>query len=151
MRDEVVAVMPEKEVLAVGDYATRLMATPNKKAAEAMLEVGVNASTDITGFGLLGQARTMAKRSQLDIEIHTLPVIRGTLKLASLFGYGLREGKSAETSGGFLISVPENRRDWLVSALKRRGTNAYEVGVVKEGEGQAIVRDDVKVLEVFEN
>ena len=35
----------------------RLMAELNKGASEAMVGVGVNACTDITGFGLLGHLR----------------------------------------------------------------------------------------------
>ncbi|NWF75234.1 MAG: hypothetical protein HXY53_01435 [Nitrospirae bacterium] len=39
----------EKQTLEL----TELMATLNKDAAEVMTEIGVNACTDITGFGLL--------------------------------------------------------------------------------------------------
>ena len=39
------------------------MAELNKFAKDAMMKVGVNSCTDITGFGLLGHAFEMAQRS----------------------------------------------------------------------------------------
>jgi selenide, water dikinase len=39
------------------------MATLNRSAAEAMMAVGVDAATDVTGFGLLGHLHEMAKGS----------------------------------------------------------------------------------------
>ena len=45
------------------------MAHLNRAAAEAMLEVGVHAGTDITGFGLAGHAREMAHGSGCACEI----------------------------------------------------------------------------------
>ena len=45
------------------------MATLNRAACEAMLEVGVHAATDVTGFGLLGHAHEMAEASGCAVEI----------------------------------------------------------------------------------
>ena len=39
------------------------MATLNRAACEAMVEVGVHAATDVTGFGLLGHLHEMAEAS----------------------------------------------------------------------------------------
>lgn len=130
------------------DLAVEMMCTPNREAARAMLEVGVNACTDITGFGVLGHTATMAKRSGVDIEIHTLPVIEGTVELAKAFGHRLLEGLSPETSGGLMMSVSGERVDTLVSALERRGVPAYRVGVVRRGRGEACMAKQVKVLQV---
>jgi selenide,water dikinase len=49
--------------------ADELMVTLNRAAAEAMLEVGANACTDITGFGLLGHLREMAAGSGVDVTL----------------------------------------------------------------------------------
>jgi selenide,water dikinase len=49
--------------------AAELMVTLNRAAAEAMLEVGANACTDITGFGLLGHLREMAAGSGVDVTL----------------------------------------------------------------------------------
>ena len=55
----------------------------NKGAAEAMLEVGVNAATDITGFGLAGHAFEMASGSGVTFVIHlnTLPLFPALVHL----------------------------------------------------------------------
>jgi len=130
------------------DKAIKVMITPNKEAAEIMVEVGVNACTDVTGFGFLGHSEIMAKRSCVDIELHTLPVIRGTIKISSALGYGLELGESAETSGGLLISVEKEKADLLVTKLKRKKIQAYEVGAVRKGLGKAYLSKNAQILEV---
>ncbi len=56
---------------------TAIMAELNRAAAEAMLEVGVDACTDVTGFGLCGHASEMARASRADLLIYAprVPVI----------------------------------------------------------------------------
>src|SRR5207245_601383 len=44
--------------------AIRIMTTLNRAACEAMVEVGVHAATDVTGFGLLGHLRNMVAASK---------------------------------------------------------------------------------------
>ena len=65
------------------DRTIQLMATLNRAASEAMLEVGVNACTDITGFGLLGHLSTMAASSGVSarVSLAAVPVIPGTWEL----------------------------------------------------------------------
>ena len=48
---------------AIVEGAIASMTQLNRQAAERMLETGVHASTDITGFGLLGHAQEMARAS----------------------------------------------------------------------------------------
>jgi selenide,water dikinase len=64
---------------SVAQKAVAVMASLNKTAAEVAKEVGVNACTDITGFGLLGHAWEMAVASQVRIELNlqAIPVIAG--------------------------------------------------------------------------
>jgi selenide,water dikinase len=52
------------------------MASLNRAACEAMVEVGVNAATDVTGFGLLGHLHEMAKGSGVAavLEYDELPL-----------------------------------------------------------------------------
>ena len=145
---DVVKEVPANVISKAIDRAIEVMTTPNKGAADAMVDVGVNAATDVTGFGFLGQADIMAKRSHTDILLHTLPAIRGTIPLSKLFGYGLEEGRSAETSGGLLISVAKEKAELLRASLKRRDIVAYEVGIVKEGTGHAVLSEDLRILEI---
>ncbi|MPY86073.1 MAG: selenide, water dikinase SelD, partial [Actinophytocola sp.] len=63
--------------------AVRLMTTLNEGARDAALEVGVNAATDVTGFGLLGHLREMLMASGLAARIDPgrVPVIDGVRQL----------------------------------------------------------------------
>ena len=61
-----------KRGLADEDVARRIVAVMrrlNRAAAEAMVETGAHACTDVTGFGLLGHLREMAAASGVDAEI----------------------------------------------------------------------------------
>jgi selenide,water dikinase len=132
---------------------TALMATLNKDASEVMLEIGVNACTDITGFGLLGHALEMSKASKVCFRIYAekVPVIPEAQTFASM---GMVPAGSfsnqkycskhldikpsidpilldilsdAQTSGGLLISVPAEKADMLVQKLQERGTPAASI------------------------
>ena len=122
----------------------------NRAAAEAMLETGVSACTDVTGFGLLGHLREMATASGLDAEIDVaaVPVIEPARDLAAAdvvpggtlenlahvsphvdFAPGLSRVDrlllaDAQTSGGLLISVPAARCDALLATLHGKGVVA---------------------------
>ncbi len=143
--------------------AIRGMETLNKAAAEVMLQVGVNACTDITGFGLMGHLLEMAEASKAGIEVLTsaLHVYPQVIELAAL---GLipvgsyrnrdhylpnvvnREQISAEvidiladpqTSGGLVISIEQEKRSELLAKLGSVGCNAFEIGkVVTEHSGK---------------
>jgi cysteine desulfurase NifS/selenium donor protein len=144
-----------------------LMGTLNRAAAEAMLEIGANACTDITGFGLLGHLREMAAGSDVDVTVFmsAVPTLAaawnfagagvvpgGTLdnlafvKAHVRFASGVSQVAQllladAQTSGGLLISLPAGRADALLDALARRGVaDAAVVGEVKQpGRGQITV------------
>lgn len=142
-----------KRGLAHDDAARRLVAvmrTLNRSAAEAMLETGVSACTDVTGFGLLGHLREMAAASGLDAELDaaSVPLIEGARELAAAdavpggtlenlahvaphvdFAPGLSRVDrlllaDAQTSGGLLISVPSARCDALLAVLGEKGVPA---------------------------
>ena len=52
------------------------MSTLNRDAAEAMLEVGVHAATDVTGFGLIGHLVEMLDE-ELDavFDVAAIPLV----------------------------------------------------------------------------
>jgi len=139
-----------------------VMTTLNDAASEAMLAHGVNACTDITGFGLAGHAGEMAAASGVTIEIDTaaVPVIEGALESAAA---GQRPGGAnknrtfledamridgdidenllyimfdPQTAGPLLIAVPEDRAAALVESL-RPAHEAAIVGACREREGAA--------------
>lgn len=66
--------------------AVKSMAQLNKAAREVMMEVGINAATDITGFGLLGHVMEVAAGSKVQIELWAkrLPLFNGVEDLAAM-------------------------------------------------------------------
>ena len=138
------------EVLA---GAVSIMNTLNRAASEAMVKVGVNAATDITGFGLVGHLNSMMEGSDTvaRLKLSSIPAIPGTWELIekgispggthrNLDGVGQRvrwhKGIShdamlllcdAQTSGGLLMSVPPDRVDRLVKELEAAGVSGSAV------------------------
>ena len=62
-----------------------------------------HAATDITGFGILGHAQTLARqqRSEVSFVIHNLPVLAKMAAVSKACGnmFGLMHGTCPETSG----------------------------------------------------
>jgi selenide,water dikinase len=142
--------VPDDVVAAAVESMVRL----NAVAAAAMLEVGVHAATDVTGFGLLGHLREMLVASGVGAELHAaaVPVLPGTLDLLAQ-GYvpgGSRRNleavhawisvapavpdyvplllADAQTSGGLLIAAPADRAAQLQAALQAHDTPAALIG-----------------------
>ncbi len=131
----------------------------NAAGRDAMLDVGVHAATDITGFGLAGHAFEMAQGSgtTISLSLGSLPLLPDVEKLVRK-GYFTRARKTnmayvakglrvegtpdpirieifydAQTSGGLLISVPADRAEALVKGARERGaTAACVIGDVVE-------------------
>ena len=142
------------------ETAVETMATLNRAASEAMMEVGVNACTDVTGFGLMGHLTGMLRASGVGAEIRATaaPVLPG---VEELLAQGVAPGGThrnmagvddyvdwddavtenerlllcdAQTSGGLLISVPEDRLPQLLGALEARSVETRAiVGHINEG------------------
>ena len=136
--------------------ATASMAQLNNVACQAMMDVGVSACTDITGFGFAGHALGLAEASGVSLKIHmgAIPYFPESLELIRA---GLKTGATEpnralvlnrveprgiapeeemllydpQTSGGLLISVPAEKADGLLLRLKARGiTSASIIGEV---------------------
>lgn len=139
---------------------TEIMTTLNKGASEAMVSVGVNACTDVTGYGLLGHLGEMTRGSGVGARIHAraVPVIQAAKDLIDAdpgiapggtknnlefvkafvnFDPGLTEAErlllaDAQTSGGLLISCPAGKADDLEKALREAGTIvAARIGIME--------------------
>lgn len=146
---------------ALIERVTRLMATLNRAAGEAMLAVAPDAATDITGFGLLGHLWEMVSGSGVGamIQVDRVPVMPEAWELAAqdvvpggtrrnlefladkvIWGAGVDEIdriilSDAQTSGGLLVAVPPERAAAFHEALVRLGTpSAAEIGTVVEGD-----------------
>jgi selenide,water dikinase len=147
------------------ETVVRSMAALNKTASEVMLQVGVNACTDITGFGLLGHACEMIHDSQVGLKIRSVsvPVFPETLGLARVGmipGGTLRNKEfrsrmvdsagvgdvmmdilfDPQTSGGLFMSVGADKAGLLLAKFKEAGvTDAAIVGEVVSHPKQRIV------------
>ena len=136
----------DRDIDAIGADALEWMGTPNRAAAKTFEAAPVTAATDITGFGLRGQSKQVAQNSGVRFEIDHIPVIEGTAPLSRMFGYGLLDGDSAETSGGLLMSVEPGGADDLEDELDSRDVFYRNVGRVVEGEG--VIIEDPTIEEV---
>jgi len=132
------------------------MARLNRVGARAMRTHGAHGATDVTGFGLLGHARNLAKsqRNAVRIRIDRMPVLRHALEIAAEKpNFGLVNGTSAETSGGLLVMLPESVVDAFIKDVKQGdGEDAWRVGVVISAnslaERDAFFAPDVNFFEV---
>ena len=145
-------------------WTTRL----NARGAEVIRAMGLKAATDITGFGLAGHVLEMARGSNVSVELETaaLPFMEQAEELAS-FGlipagtYRNREHCScrttisesaeelrslltfdAQTSGGLLLAVPQERVQEARERLGALGEPAHVVGRViplREKKEQLII------------
>ncbi len=138
--------------------AVETMTTLNAAAAEAMVEAGASAATDVTGFGLLGHLHIALANAgaSASIDAACVPVIEGTLELANegVIPSGTRSNHlfvspnvewgslpkseqlvlaDAQTSGGLLIAIPPDRADALSQGLASRGVLSAEIGAVEGG------------------
>lgn len=159
------AIKRERASRSAIDKAVSVMSFLNKGASEAMVEVGVSAATDITGFGLLGHMIEMIKGSGVGAKIHLgkVPVLeeaweyvregivpggsRANLEYVNPgveWGKGISEDaklilSDAQTSGGMLISVPKEKEVLLLNALKVRRIPGTVIGEIVEGKNITVV------------
>ncbi|MCA3008566.1 MAG: selenide, water dikinase SelD [Phycisphaerales bacterium] len=129
------------------------MATLNKAACEAVLDLPVHGATDVTGFGFVGHSCEMAEGAglALAVEAAALPLLDGVLDVvrAGVMSGGCSRGKQhygprvaigagvdaavadlvfdAETSGGLLLAVPESAVGKFVQRLRDAGAISQAV------------------------
>lgn len=142
------------------ESAIEVMSVLNKAASEAMVAVGVNACVDVTGFGLIGHLLGMLNASNVSAELSfkSVPLLDGVENLAvdGVVPGGTQRNRNAaeesvewstelqehekllmcdaQTSGGLLIAVSEERKDALLAELEgRRVSAAAVVGRITDG------------------
>jgi len=153
-------VAPENVVRA----ACASMRTLNAAAARAALGHDVRCATDVTGFGLLGHARTIALGSGVSVEIDAgaLPLLPGVVELVAA-GHvpgGSRRNRAyadswtdwdpslgelervlacdAQTSGGLLLAVASERSEALLAQLEEVGAGSWAVGRLSDGPSEPL-------------
>ncbi len=148
-----------QEVMA---RAVEIMSALNAGASESMVKVGVDACTDVTGYGLVGHLHNMLQASHVGARIYLdrIPTIDGVWELLEK---GIAPGGThrnreslghlvdwadditdlsqiflcdAQTSGGLLIAVPSDKTDALLEELRSRNTpSAAVIGEVIKDAG----------------
>jgi selenide,water dikinase len=145
-------------------FSEQSMLILNNTSSDVMAQIGVNACTDITGFGLLGHLYEMLYAEDLSalIYFNKVPLIPGIADIASqdiVTSGGERNAAfywknctfdrdityaqkmllfDPQTSGGLLISVPQERGDRLIKELERRGVKAAIIGQITRRQSTAI-------------
>jgi selenide,water dikinase len=132
----------------------------NRPASEALVANGISATTDVTGFGLLGHGLEMARASgaRFVFDASALPVLAGARELAAA---GVETGGAAhnrrfvapsldlaadvpedlvtiahdpQTSGGLLAAVAPDRVETLEAAFDAAAVEHWWIGNVAAGE-----------------
>ena len=135
------------------DKANQFMSTLNADASNMARKYGAVSCTDVTGFGFLGHAYQMAKASgvSLDIYFDSVPLLPDVLDFAAM---GLLSGAvysnrnylgdmvrfdddieqaeqdvlfDPQTSGGLLISCPEDRLEDMMKSAKQDLSAQFKV------------------------
>jgi selenide,water dikinase len=148
------------------DAAIDGMRQLNRAAADVLVEAGVRAATDVTGFGLLGHGLEMARAGgvRFEFEAAALPALPGALELARA---GVETGGAThnrrfvaqaltvdpgvadelvtlahdpQTSGGLLAAVAPDDVDGVMAGLRSAGAVATVIGTVVAGDGVALRR-----------
>jgi selenide, water dikinase len=146
----------------------RSMSALNRTASEIMVEAGVRAATDVTGFGLLGHLSEMAVQSGVTAEVYAgaVPLFEGVLaclrqqiisgaiernrEYASKF---VERGKEVDeeletalydpqTSGGLLMCVGAKKAEAVLKKLKKSGLDrAAIIGrIANRSDGKIVLR-----------
>ncbi len=146
----------EKDIL----HAIENMLMLNDKAMKLAKELEATSCTDVTGFGLLGHAYNIAKRSKvgLVIEFSKLPIYEEAVfyikqkvyPKGAMDNYNfvkeilIKEGLDwwqvllmcdPNTSGGLLFTVPQEKAQSIDIIASKLNTKAWAIGRVEGREG----------------
>jgi len=126
----------------------------------------VSTATDITGFGLIGHLNEVLSASKCRAHLSTgsVPFFEEAVRLVGMnkvpggtmanfrnysqhvmYHESVSETErilinDAQTSGGLLIFVPEEKKNMLISALRKEEILAAYIGDVTEGDAETKTR-----------
>ena len=144
------------------DAALQSMVVSNRLGAKCLSEYGATACTDLTGFGLLGHLVEMTRPSEVDAELNlsALPLLDGAEEcvaagiVSSLQSANVRLRRALrnqeamvkhpryplifdpQTAGGLLASVPADKVEACIAALRQLGyTKTVAIGrILAQGD-----------------
>ena len=146
------------------DEVVKWMSRLNRDAGRLAIEFGVRGGTDVTGFSLLGHGLEMAIASgvKLIIQYNQVPFVSCARKYADLYTFpgGSTDNRTfygpqvdfigniseneqmllfdAQTSGGLLLAVPQEKIDGFLARAKDINQSAWEIGDVADGDGLVV-------------
>lgn len=138
------------------EEAVAVMSMLNKLSAEVMSCFGVNACTDVTGFGLAGHLLEVAKGSkkQINLDTSTVPLLTHVLDFAKMgmVPAGAHKNRKffepltridplvdrskvdlmfdPQTSGGLLIFLNKKEAEACVAEMEARGLSTWIIGEI---------------------
>ena len=146
------------------DLVVALMSELNRKASEAMVEIGVDGCTEVSGLGLLGHLHEMARASGLSavVDLERVPVLdevwdlvrQGTVPEGTYNNHRYLQGRvdwgkasrdeqlvlsDSQVSGGLLIACPRERGQALLDRLDAAGVLGAVLGHLETGAAGRIV------------
>ena len=156
----------KQEIINESDFkeAINSMKTLNKLASEIIMKSKSNACTDITGFGLLGHLLEICNASSVsaDISFANVPFFKRVASLAkdnivpggtkknlefvqkhinnsiNIKDFELYMLADAQTSGGLLVTIPNDQSKVLINELIQNNIAACEIGRIKKRKENAI-------------
>ncbi|MEK7252914.1 MAG: selenide, water dikinase SelD [Actinomycetota bacterium] len=147
----------------IRDAAVLSMTALNDTAGRVAVEAGAAAATDVTGFGLLGHLGEMLGAVGAEVDAASVPLLAGARELASdgVIPGGSRRNlehasgftefgdldattrillADAQTSGGLLVAIDEDRIGVLLSGLTRGAVFPAVIGrFTEEHAGRVMV------------
>ncbi len=164
----IIATAVKGEMISLDEAAPAIqgMARLNDAASRAMIETGVSAATDITGFSFLGHLHEMLVTGGVGAEIDhrkvpLYPGVKEMMGMGMIPGGAYRNleyvrphvnwsGKEEEkddaliiladpqTSGGLLVALPENKLRAFLDRLEAEGGEGHVVGRITDQRSGAI-------------
>jgi selenide,water dikinase len=146
------------------DAAVKSMSLLNDTAGRTAVEAGASAATDVTGYGLLGHLGEMLRGVGAELEAGSVPLLPGARRLADegVAPGGTRRNlehattftdfgplddahrllfADAQTNGGLLIAIAEDRLADLLPPLTRDGVFPAVVGALTAAHpGEVVIR-----------
>jgi selenide,water dikinase len=148
------------------EEAVRWMSQLNRTASQVARAVGVNAGTDITGFGLLGHGIELSEASQVELRFYLdrIPFLSGAKQYADMWKFpggstdnrlyfqdrvefeeGIEEVSQmmlfdAQTSGGLMLSLARDHLDDFMDQAGKNDLQFWIIGEVFEGSGIEVKR-----------
>lgn len=139
------------------DESIAWMTMLNRDAARAMIEIGVDAATDVTGYGLIGHLLEMCGSVGAEVHADAIPVVphareflkrgfrpAGTMRNAASFRRKVESHVSeneftlmcdAQTSGGLLIAVAPEKTSALEERFRQGGLFYAKIGRITDERG----------------